>query len=146
MSQRYKLYVSRIQLLYCKYTHCLCLKQKFLCITYTESVLSKFGATGCAPAGAFFPAKIHVLYFINIESVFLCLKYIKHVLSKLGVSKCAPAGAFFPAKIHLLYFICRQPPFLCLRYIQAQLLGSKVAFRVHETLVWHTPPDPPEVT
>ena len=57
MSQRYKLYLSKIQLEYCKYTHCLCLKQKFLCITYTESVLSKFGATGCAPAGAFFPSK-----------------------------------------------------------------------------------------
>ena len=60
--------------------------------------------------------------------------------------------SFFPAKIHLLYFINREPLFLCLTYIQTQLLGSKVAFRVHETLVWNTEPDlpdpdyPPEVT
>ena len=58
----------------------------------------------------------------------------------------------FPAKIDLLYFINREPLFLCLKHIQAQLLGSKVAFRVHETLVWNTEPDlpdpdyPPEVT
>ena len=76
---------------------------------------------------------------------------MKHVLSKFRATGCAPAGAFFPAKIHLLYFINREPVFLCLRYIQAQLLESKVAFRVHETLVWHTsadpadPADPPEV-
>ena len=72
-------------------------------------------------------------------------EYIKHVLSKLGVSKCAPAGAFFPAKIHLLFSTSREPLFLCLRYIQTQLLGSKVAFRVHETLVWHTDPDPADL-
>ena len=79
--QIHNLYVVRIDSLCCKYTHCLCLSQRSLCITYTEyvflcvtsteSVLSKCGATGCAPAGAFFPAKIHVLYFINIESVFV---------------------------------------------------------------------------
>ena len=69
-----------------------------MCITYTESVLSKFGASGCAPAGAFSPPKIHVLYFINREYVFLCLRCTKYVLSKLGASGCAPAGAFFPTK------------------------------------------------
>ena len=176
MPQRYRLYVSKIQIicfkntnsilqihnlyvvhaefLCWKSTHCLCLRQRFLCMIYTkslflcyiytESVLSKLGASKCAPAGAFFPAKIHLLYFIHREALFLCLRYIKHVLSKLGVSKCAPAGAFFPAKLHLLYFINREPLFLCLRYIQTQLLGSKVAFRVHETLVWNTPADLPE--
>ena len=59
-----------------------------------------------------------------------------------------PQGLFFTAKIGVLYFINREPLFLCLKYIQTQLLGSKVAFRVHETLVWNTepdPPDPPEV-
>ena len=30
---------------------------------------------------------------------------------------------------------------LCFKYIQAQLLRSKVVFRVHETLVWNTEPD-----
>ena len=55
-----------------------------------------------------------------------------------------PQGLFFPAKIHFLYFINREPLFLCLRYIQTQLLGPKVAFRVHETLLLHTPPDPPD--
>ena len=72
----------------------------------------------------------------------MCLKYIKHVLSKLCAPGCGPAGLFLPAKIHPLYFINREPLFLCLKYIQTQLLGSKVAFRVHETLVWHTPADP----
>ena len=120
----------------------------FLCLKYIKHGLSKLGVSKCAPAGASFSAKIHLLFFINTQPLFLCLRYIKHVLSKLGVSKCAPAVAFFPAKIHLLYSINREPLFLCLRYIQTQLLGSKVAFRVHETLVWHTsadPADPPEV-
>ena len=94
--------------------------------------------------GFFFPAKTKVLYVLYIESWFLCFKCIKHVLSKLCASGCAPAGAFFPAKIHLLYFINREPPLLCLRYIQTQLLGPKVAFRIHETLLLHTPPDPPD--
>ena len=94
--------------------------------------------------GFFFPAKIHFLYFINRESSFLCLEYIKRGLSKPCAPGCAPAGAFFPAKIHPLYFINREPLFLCLRYIQTQLLGPKVAFRVHETLLLHTPPDPPD--
>ena len=89
----------------------------FLYLKYIKHVLSKLCATKCAPAGAFFPPKIHRLYFINRESLFLCFKYIKYVLSKLGVSKCAPAG-FFPAKIHLLYFINRESLFLCLRYIK----------------------------
>ena len=53
-----------------------------------------------------------------------------------------PQGLFFPAKIHLLYAINREPLFLRLRYIQTQLLGPKVAFRLHETLLLHTPPDP----
>ena len=97
---------------------------------------------GALPQGLFFPPKIHLLYFINREPLFLCLRYINHVLSKLGATKSAPAGAFFPPKRHLLYFINREPPFLCLRYIQTQLLESKVAFRVHETLGWNTPADP----
>ena len=69
-----------------------------MCTTYTESVLSKFGASGCAPAGAFSPPKIHLLYFINRESVLLCLRYTRYVPSKLGASGCAPAGAFPPTK------------------------------------------------
>ena len=56
-----------------------------------------------------------------------------------------PQGLFFPAKIHFLYFTNREPTFLCLRDIENQLLGSKVAFRVHETLLLHTPPDPAKV-
>ena len=53
-----------------------------------------------------------------------------------------PQGLFFSSKIYLLYFTNREPMFLCLGYIQTQLLGSKVAFCVHETLVWHTPHNP----
>ena len=83
--------------------------------------------------------------FTYTESVSLCFTYTESVLSKLGASKCTPAGAFFPPKIHLLYFINRESLFLCLRHIQAQLLGSKVVFRVHETLVWNTPADLPDL-
>ena len=52
-----------------------------------------------------------------------------------------PQGAFLPPKTHVLFSINRESVFLCLRYIQAQLLGSKVVFRVHETLVWNTLPE-----
>jgi len=94
-----------IQIFICrKYTYCLCLKQRILCITYPESVLSKFGASGCAPA-VFFPTKNAPSIFLNRESPFLCFKYIEHVLSQLGASGCAPARALFPSRIHLLYFI-----------------------------------------
>ena len=96
MSQRYKLYVANTNF--------------YILEIYKWP--SKFGAPGCAPAGAFFPAKIHLLYFINRESSFLCLEYIKRGLSKPCAPGCAPAGAFFPAKIHLLYFINREPLFL----------------------------------
>ena len=87
----------------CKYTFSIGLIQTFMCITYTEFVLSKFGASGCAPAGAFSPPKIHLLYFISRYYVFLCLRCVKHVLSKLGATKCAPAGAFPPPRKNLLY-------------------------------------------
>ena len=67
-----------------------------MCITYTESVLSKFDAPGCAPAGAFSHQKIYFLYLVNRECLFLCPPCTKYVLSKLGASGCAPAGAFCP--------------------------------------------------
>ena len=90
-----------------------------MCLRYVKHALSKLGATKCAPAGALFPPKIHLLFSINREPLFLCLKYTKYVLSKLCATKCAPAGAFSPPKIHLLYSINRDYMFLYLRYIKA---------------------------
>ena len=56
------------------YTCCPFLRQRFLsiiytesvslCFAYAESVLSKLGATKCAPAVAFPPPK-HTLYFLE---------------------------------------------------------------------------------
>ena len=112
-----------------------------MCLKYTKHVLSKLGVSKYTPAGAFFPAKIHFLYFINRNLCFLCLQYIKHVLSKLGVSKCAPARAFFPTKntpstlqIHNLYVVhtrclcwnythclCLRQRFLCITYTESVL-------------------------
>ena len=60
--------------------------------------IHKHGATRCAPAGAFFPAKYHVLFCKYTETLFLCIQRVKQALSKLGATRCAPAGAFFPAK------------------------------------------------
>ena len=96
MPQRYKLYVANTNFY----------------IVEIYKWPSKFGAPGCAPAGAFFPAKIHLLYFINRESSVLCLEYINRGLSKPCAPGCAPAGAFFLSKIYLLYFINREPLFL----------------------------------
>ena len=81
-----------------KYLWITYIESVFLCFTYTESVLSKLGATKYAPAGAFFPAEIHLLFSTNREPLFLCFRYIKYALSKLCASGCAPAGAFFPPK------------------------------------------------
>ena len=116
---------------------------------------------------SFYVANTHVVYVRNrdvcvlhAQNLYLCFLHTQNLylrvlhtqklyyLTKLGATKCAPAGAFFPPKTHLLFSINRESVFLCLRDIQAQLLGSKVAFRVHETLVWNTPADPhnpPEV-
>ena len=54
--QIHNLYVASTDIVYVR-TRNFCVlhtESVFLCITYTESVLSKFGATGCAPAGAIF--------------------------------------------------------------------------------------------
>ena len=49
-----------------------------------KHVLSKLGATKCAPAGAFVPAKIHLLFSINREPPFCVLD--AHKLAYWGVS------------------------------------------------------------
>ena len=47
---------SKYKFIYCKYTN-LYVANIEICVFY------KFGATGAVPAGAFFSAKIHLLFF-----------------------------------------------------------------------------------
>ena len=63
---------------------------------------------GALPQGLFSAPKVHLLHFMNRESVVLCLKYITYLLSKLGATGCAPAGFFSPPKYHLLCFDNRE--------------------------------------
>ena len=81
---------------------------------------------------------------MEIDSLGFCVLNTQNMDFLSFVLLGALPQVFFPQKIDVLYFINREPLFLCLKHIQAQLLGSKVAFRVHETLVWHTPADPPD--
>ena len=58
--------------------------------------LSKLRAPGCAPAGAFFQPKIHLLYFINREILFFGPSTIRHPLggaSLAGASAGPSCGA-----------------------------------------------------
>ena len=49
----------------------------FLRLKDIKHELVQLSATNGAPAGAFFPPKIHLLFSINREPLFLCLRYIQ---------------------------------------------------------------------
>ena len=96
------LYVVHTDFLCCKYTHCICQTSRFVCITNTESVslcftdpesvLSKLGATGCAPAGAVSPPKTPSIFYKYRIFVFEFLYFLSSVLPS-----ALPQG-LFPSK------------------------------------------------
>ena len=96
----------------------------------------------CRARRGFFSAKNTPLFFWNTESWVLCLRDIKYALfmssrykNMLGAPPSMPAGAFISPK--------NRPYIFWTRNIAISVSPiHKVAFRVHETIVWDTPPDP----
>ena len=83
----------------------------------------KYGATAYIPAGASSAAEMTTL--VSSSSEIEILKYIG-AFSAAEMTTVASSSS----RIEILWYI--------------GVARAKVAFRVHETLVWNTPPDPPD--
>ena len=104
-------------------------------------VFYKFGATGAVPAGAFFQQK-YAFYFFETQNLDFCVLKISNMLF-LCLQDIKTCSELPPACPQGLFSPKNRPYIFCTHNLAISVSPiHKIAFRVHETLLWDTPADP----